>query len=207
MAARLLYALLGLQVLVGCATAGRSAPEVRGSIPLDVVYSTSGQPGLAPLNRSRTYVDGTPTYATDHGPALDKIYQNHQKMRDPCIFLVRGENVAEAIGATYDVLWGIRDRDAASALTRESAHDPVWLFFFLGTSGSAPPQWILESVGYEGRNVTVTYRHAPTGAVTRDLHQYLYWAQLEYAEPGLYTLTLQDSTKTEPTVQHVCSVE
>lgn len=106
--------------------------------------------------------------------------------------------IALCVGA--DATAAVRDSAKAFALPEmgipsvdvDSSHT-LWLAVYLGTEGTVPPAYRLESIEIRDRTIRVTYESDESGARSCDLHDYLLWAPLNRVESGLYTLELFDS--------------
>ena len=78
---------------------------------------------------------------------------------------------------------------------------------YLGSSGSQPPEWVLEAVQIKDKNIRIIYTHSKDKTRTADLRPYLYWAPLGVVRPGEYTLELYDADAKKTTVERKCRVE
>jgi hypothetical protein len=112
--------------------------------------------------------------------------------------------IALCVGA--DATAAVRDSAKAFALPEKGvpsvqidSNHTLWLAAYLGTDGSVPSAYRLESIEIRDKTIRVTYESDESGARSCDLHDYLLWAPLNRVESGRYTLELFDSTINEVT--------
>jgi hypothetical protein len=194
-------AVLGSGVLfatsaTGALTATAPAPpdEKVQIIALDSVHATSHQKPLKPVSRGfNLQGNGEKKYVESYGHFLEEIYKGYHTGASN-VFLVRGDHIAPAISATWEVCVCRRgaERPSAPYEKEKGEHKPLWLVAYLGTAGSEPPHWEVRSVERKGRTVRLAFAPSETGSETNDEHQYFYWAPLGELESGAYTLELYD---------------
>ncbi len=124
---------LGVAVFAFAVAASSAEDKVR-TIPLDLVYSTSTQKGLRAMSRSFTGKDGQKKFAEPYGYALEQIYLQTQGLGPSNVFLVRGQDIQQAVTATMLVLTGGRSADQPTG----EGPGKDWAVAYLGVSGSTP---------------------------------------------------------------------
>ena len=143
------------------------------AVPLQSVYSTSRQAGLQHVTRG----EEPKAKFSKNSPAVmgfgwAKDFQQ----------LCKGWLISPpAPGATLPLV-----RPAAPEAQ-------LWVGIYIGSSGSLPPQWLLDSVTLSRDNVwKVVYRHTPPGPMTHDKSTYEAWIPLgqSAAKPGRHRLQL-----------------
>jgi hypothetical protein len=145
--------------------AGKRPPR---KVPLETIYTTGGQKGLRAL---------PDPYSFPRGPSN--------------MFLVRGEDVDDAIAATTSIL--AAGEPVVSAVgTGGVRSNKIWLAAYFGTAGSGSP-WIVTSLEIQDRRICLHYRQLD--GTSNDLHQYLIWAPLGQLPAATYTLELVDDDR------------
>lgn len=166
----------------------KEATQVR-KIPLKSIYSTNGQEGPISVRGGR----GEP-----YDRFLAEMYRKTYGMGASNVFLVRADDLAAAIRATYFVFLGGRPVDRPTDPDDQLKHTKIWLAIYFGVTGSEPPGWLVKSVEQNGKTIRVTYvQQQPE---TKDLHQYFVWVPLGVLEGGTYALELFDGEKKEITL-------
>jgi hypothetical protein len=177
-----------LALLIGSAVLTNPVIEDVRKIPLESIYSTSGQQGMQYLTRRLDQ---------PYGPHLQEIYDKF-KCGASTLFLVRGKDIAAAARAARRVLAGYREVDRPVATEAQAEVAPLWLVVYLGpASGSTPPRWWIEGVEVKGQVVRLTFSNPKPLWSTGALHQHFLWVPLGTLKAGTYTLELFDADKKE----------
>src|SRR5262245_41394666 len=125
---RMIFALavssVGIAVIAGGEPPRKIAPES--------IYATTGQPNVKKL---MGVVD-----AAD----MKKVHES-RKDRAPAVFLVAGKDIAAAAKASIGLLAPRKD-DAPPQEVKLGKTDTLWVGAYLGSTGSNPPQFVVESV-------------------------------------------------------------
>jgi hypothetical protein len=176
-------------------------------IPLSSITSTSHQSGLqqpeqAHLGDSEATKAGKPSYY------LEQIYIKTSGVGASNVFLVDAPDFREAVSATSRVLIGASAADRPATLNEPNPpRGNYWLVAYLGVASSTPPQWLVDSATVESTKIRFAYHHRDSGAVTMDIHQYLYWVPLKTLPPGTYQLELFDTGTSAVTLSRRVVVE
>jgi hypothetical protein len=169
-------------------------PEDRGAVvkqvPLKSVYSTSYQEGLKRVDQGV----GDKAFPNE----MAELYQQAIQLGASNVFLARGEDVAAAVKATWEVFTGGIPADTPVSPDRPPKSGDMWLVAYLGVTGSDPTAFRVHSVEVSGTEIRLTYKHP--GSVTQDLHPYFYWVPLGKLAPGTYKLQLFDADQKEVTL-------
>jgi hypothetical protein len=107
----------------------------------------------------------------------------------PQIVLCVGDDVAAAVKAS--VLSFSTPEEAATTITGGTI-DTLWLAAYLGSDGSTPPAYRIETIEVNGRTIRVAYERDESPARSADLLAYLVWVPVGRLEAGVYTLELFD---------------
>ena len=142
-------------------------------IPLKSVVSTNGQDGV-------TQVQDGPYTEASKVPALCGLGW-----------------AKEFKDLTQDSIVPPPTKDKPFTLGRPADADAqLWAVLWLGSTGSNPPQILIDSVKAGDDGVfEVAYHRAPRGIMTKDLHPYVAWIPLGKLPAGKYTLRLMASGK------------
>jgi hypothetical protein len=161
---------------------------------LAAAYGTTGQRNL---KRATAGFNFTPTgkkkYTEPYGPFLALIRSEFRGGLSN-VFMVRAKDITEATRATCNVL-GSPAHELEGVDLRRSKAPTFWLVAYLGTSGSSPPEWTVESVIRRESAIRLSYVAAV--ADTDDIHHYFVWVPLGELKSGSYTLELFDTQKKE----------
>jgi hypothetical protein len=166
-----------------------SGAEEGRQIPLESIYSTTGQKGLKAL---KMRLD------EPQGQELQGIARGYRGGASD-VFLVRGKDIAAAVKAARQAFTAGQSADGPVIPDAASRAAPLWVVAYLGSAGSSPPAWLVHSVEVKGQMVRVTFRKPKRFGSTRDLHPYFLWVPLGKVEAGTYTLELFDADKEEVT--------
>jgi hypothetical protein len=148
------------------------------TIPLETGYTTSDQKALKHVRRQG-------------GDDLNEIFRKAQGMGASNVFLVRGEDIADAVFHTRSVFVGYR---SANVPVGPVETKQFWLVAYFGLAGSGEA-WVVKSIEQKGKTIRLTYEVGQTEA--GDTHQYFAWVPLGNLEPGRYTLELSDAQNNE----------
>jgi hypothetical protein len=191
-------------VLVGVAPVwvNSSGKEQKRVIPPDMIYSREGQKGMKQLDDGLMFLPhGIKKWNTPYGPDLSALLANINTGLANVI-LVRGKDVAEAVNAAREAL--TRGRGSGDVpFTPEwkgSEKAEHWLVFYLGTAGSVPPAWLVESVEFKDKTIRVNYLKPIRKVTSGDAHRYLFWVPLGQLPDGVYSLELFDTGMNELTL-------
>jgi hypothetical protein len=165
----------------------QAAEEAR-TIPLEAIYATNGQKGLKPVLR---------LFKEPYGHDLNELFRS-SAMGASNLFLVRGEDLAAAVKGTRLVFTGGLPAERVVEGPNVPKAAPLWAVAYLGTAGSNPPMWLVQSVVLKGPTVRVTFRkEKPLSGSTGDVHQYFVWIPLGQGTARTYTLELFDAEQQE----------
>lgn len=153
------------------------------TIPLQSVYSTSGQAGLHPP-ASLSALDWVDPMSGQAGLQYLKPGDKTKVRPNP-----PGKGPAiVGFGWAKDFQQLVKSRlisplAAGGDLALLRTGDPdgqLWVVVYIGSTGSQPPQWLLDSVTLSHDNVwKVVYHHAPLGTMTTlDIYPYVAWIPL-----------------------------
>ncbi len=163
-------------------------------IPLAAIYTTSGQEGTKPLNRSaHRRPDGSLEFVEPYGAALNQIYVELNSGLSN-VFLVRARDINEAVSATAcptDVV-----HSEPEDQVRPSA---IWLVAYFGTTGSPPGGWSVQSVVMKRKTIRVNFLER--ASKLKNLQPYFVWVPLDKLQPNsTYTLELFDVDRGDVTL-------
>jgi hypothetical protein len=168
-------------------------PEKK-TVPLDAIFS------VPKLEGSTSLRDKIPEF---HKQDLLDILSAAKPIGFSTAFLVRGENLKEAIRGTYrafNLSWDVDEIVPGSKQTDEGEKDgDVWVCAFLGSKPSAPRVFEVDRVEVEGKSVRVMFKR-PLGGLSNDCVPYLVWANLGRLSAGTYQVELIDATPKQPSV-------
>ena len=173
------------------------------SIPKDQIYTTSAEPGfkkrlVAVFRRDKVDREkGVYPYSYDL-----KVLEN-QGMGASNIFIVRGDEIKDAVSATRLVFAravGADEPRKLDANDQEITGKRYWLLVYLGMAGSDPPNWQFKSMSVSDRTIEFTYSKMMPRIRSTDVCQYFYWVPLPELRTGAYELRLFDSGKKRPSL-------
>lgn len=137
----------------------------------------------------------------DRGKAADHFDTYNAKVRSEVsdVFLVRGEAIDDAAGATGEAIEAGLPADRP--VPRRGAQGrPYWLVALLGRAGSSPPAWQVESARRTGKVVRLTVSMPPRKGSSQNLHLYVVWVPLGKLADGDYSLELHDKADEQPSL-------
>jgi hypothetical protein len=147
-------------------------------IPLESIFTTSKQEGLL------------------EAPDLEAFYMGSCILGASNIFLVRGNDIKEAMQATHQIFTGGGSASRVPAISRIRSHaKTVWLVGYFGVRGSTPKAWLVDSVELHDNKIRLNF--SEPGAQTQDTLDYAAWAPLGELRLGTYTLEMFDVGKKE----------
>jgi hypothetical protein len=183
-------------LLVAVGVTGVTGQQEPRQIPLASIYTTSVQKELKRLPGDIKVADP------------DRIID-----RKANVFLVAGGDIAAAVAAarprylTDPKNKNDKEDDMKIDVVR-GGQTPLWIVAYLGSTGSLPPQWMIESVVIKDKAIRVRYtRSNAKEPRSADLRPYLYWAPLGTLPAGEYTLELYDADAKKAAVERKCRVE
>jgi hypothetical protein len=149
-------------------------------IPLSEIYATSDQKGLR----------GSPYSARSWLHEFAGVGASN-------VFLVCGNDINGAVGATSLVIRGGRPADIPALPHDGTGANRYWLVAYLGVAGSDPPAWLVRSADVSGKTIRLRYHVPRRGASTSDCHPYFVWVPIGELQRGIYTLQLIDTDTNE----------
>jgi hypothetical protein len=171
------------------ARAGEEKPDEKmKTIPLNSVHSTSRQEGLKLMDQGH----GDEGFRNE----MRELYQQSIKMGASNVFLARGDDIAAAVKATWEVFTQGLPVDEPASLNRHSKSEQYWLVAYLGMSGSAPPAWLVKSVHVSGLDIRLSFGNP--GSTATDMHPYFVWVPVGKLKTGTYALHLLDAGEQHP---------
>jgi hypothetical protein len=180
--------------LVALSLTGATRQQESGQIPLASIYTTSLQKELKRLPGEIKVSDP------------DRIID-----RKADVFLVAGADIAAAVAASRPRYLtdpkNKNDKKDDTKIDVVVGKTPLWIVAYLGSTGSQPPQWIIESLEIKDKAIRVRYARSKANERTTDLRPYLYWAPVGMLRPGEYTLELYDADAKKAAVERKCRVE
>lgn len=164
--------------------------EAARRVPLDSVYSTTGQKELKRVTRrpDESYGNDLSLMLRDWGTGLSNA------------FLVLAQDLTGAIKATREAFSAAAPADIVVGRNKPLNASTLWLVAYLGTDGSTPPAWLIESVELDNKTIRVVYQSPRRTSSTNDSHQYFIWVPLDQRQPGTYTLELVDAETKQPSL-------
>lgn len=159
-------------------------------VPLGSIYSTSRQKGLKLIDQGV----GDKTFPNE----MRELYQQSIRMGASNVFLARGDDIAAAVKATWEVFTHGQPVSEAVSADRRSKSKQYWLVAYLGVSGSDPPAWLVKAVEVSGQNIQVAFTNPGSGA--KDEHPFFVWAPLGRLKDGAFTLEMFDEEKKQVTL-------
>ena len=170
------------------------------SIPKEQIYTTSSEDGfkkqLLALFRSK---DDTPVFPYSYD--LKVIMQDSHGMGASNIFLVRGDDITQAVAGTRSVFATAESADhppARDGRGRKVKSEKMWLVVYLGCRQSRPPVWQFESVKFHDQTIEFRYKSPEILGGSGDGIQYFYWVPMPALKKGTYELKLIDAGKGRP---------
>ena len=137
------------------------------------------------------------------GPAaMDDLQKVHgtAKDRKPAVFLVAAKDIGAAVKASRGLAVQRASGDPVPEV-KTDAKGTLWVGAYLGSSGSNPPQFLVESVEVTSKTIRVAYERVKSTEVTADLREYLLWAPLGELKAGDFTLELYEVTSKKVTLK------
>lgn len=172
------------------------------TIPKNEVFTTSVEQGfkdrLVPAFRSTK--DGDKP-AFPYSFDLKMINQDSQGMGASNIFIVRGDDVAQAVASTrlVFVTGGSADTPPENDISaKKIKSEKLWLVAYLGSAWSGPPKWRFKSANVNKQSIEFAYSTVMPAVMTGDGLQYFYWVPLPPLKKGTYELKLRDADKGRP---------
>jgi hypothetical protein len=170
------------------------------SIPKEEVYTTSAEEGFKKRLRAEFYSkDDKPVFPYSYD--LKMINQSSRGMGASNIFLVRAEEIAQAVNGTRLVFETGRSADeppGRDILQKKIKSDRIWLVVYLGAGWSTPSMFRFKSAAIQHQTVEFRYGAKNPMVVTSDTMQYFYWVPLPALKEGTYELKLIDTDKGRP---------
>jgi hypothetical protein len=162
---------------------GKPPKMTAQKIPLEQVYSTNGQEGLIPVRL------GT---KAPYDACLREMFRHSAGIGASNIFLVKGNDITEAITATATVIAGGNGAERpARGVPPHDEPTKCWLVAYLGMSESKPPAWAVVKVEKEGKTLRLYYYgRQPPGHAPEGKHHYFAWVPVGDLEAGRYDLEL-----------------
>jgi len=120
--------------------------DKKTAIPLDSIYATRANKQLRkiPIEFAKNQ-------------AFSELSSNQARAKED-VYLVGGETIGDAVNATHKVANQI---DGGFFEASKGGKDKAWMVALLGTSGSNPPEWTVESVERIGNKIKVRYKRQP----------------------------------------------
>lgn len=178
------------------------------SIPKSEIYTTSDEPGFKKKMVALFWPnkDGPDKAVHPYSYALQGL--QNAGMPGPNVFVVRGEEIKDAISATRLLRSGgsVDEPPKYDADDREIVSKRHWLVVYLGTFGSEPPRWEFKSMSVSDRMIEFAYSKTKSRYTTHDVWQYYYWVELPELRKGTYELRLFDSDKKRPSLIRVVEI-
>ncbi len=176
------------------------SPETVREIPLESIYSTSGQKNLKKADSGFVHrPDGSKQYAESYGVLLANFLAEFRGGPSN-VFLVRAKDIRQAIRGTFLAFIGSRSAEKPVGPEEDPPPPPsdIWMVAYLGTSGSHPLAWEVRAVEQKGARVRLSY--AKGQPETNDLHRYFVWVPLGKQQTAIYTLEFFDVEKKQVTL-------
>jgi hypothetical protein len=183
---------------------GNEKPEAKPdkvkqvSIPKDQIYTTSGEPGFKKQLVALFRRDKDGREKGEYPYSYDLKMIEKVGMGASNVFIVRGEEIKDAVSATrlvFDRGVGAEEPRKYDAEDQEIVSKRYWLVIYLGTFGSEPPVWQFKSMSISDRTIEFAYSKIKPRIHTHDVWRYFYWIQLGQLRAGTYELRLVDSDK------------
>jgi hypothetical protein len=147
-------------------------------IPLNLIYSSEPQKGVKPI---REHNKGCAN-------ELQELLGKGSSLGASNLFLTRGDDVAAAVLATWQVFTASVGVNHPVALDPKSKSGQYWLVVYFGRSGSTPPRWQVSSVDLKENTVRLVF--SEDHPESDDSNPYFVWVPLGKLAPGSYTLEL-----------------
>jgi len=155
---------------------GAFETDAKRVIPLNTVYVSFLQEGLKPVEEAAKNED-----------LLEAA--NCVREASPQIALCVGKDIAAAV----------QNSSASFAMPTElipavmaKPDETVWVAAYLGSDGSVPPAYRIQSVEVKNRTIRIAYERVESATRSSDLRAYMVWAPIGLLEGGVYTLQLAD---------------
>ena len=184
----LVVVLTGLAIILFEVTLGTAADEVK-KIPLGSVYSSTGQKDTKDGVELREVPDAFGNFS---GRSV--------------IFLVNGKDFLTAVKASRPFFEFRGDGKAQEPKAESKAGEQNWVGACMGSEGSSPPAFRVQSVEIGGKKIRVTYEDMKRDLSTADEHLYMLFAPLGKLPAGEYTLELYESTAKKVTADRKSKV-
>jgi hypothetical protein len=183
--------------IAGC-PGNQQGKDSERTIPLESTYATTGQKNVQTI---RSDLEAT------YGKDLDKIYEKVSDTSLSHIFIVRGEDLNQAIKATRRAFTSSQRGDRVIESDDNSAAAQCWVVAYLGSGSSTPPAWEVRWVKVKGQIVQLAVSEPKRKIASADWHTYLVWVPLGKLEPDTYSLELIDAEKMEVTLMRRVTVQ
>jgi hypothetical protein len=173
------------------------------SIPKNAIYTTSGEPGFKQQLVALFRRDKGGGLKGEHQFTDDLRSIENQGGGSSNVFIVRGEEIKDALSATRLVIGysaGADEPRKYDAKDQVIVSKRYWLVVYLGTFGSEPPAWEFNSLSVSGHTIEFTYSKSKSRIHSHDIWKYYYWAALPELTSGTYQLRLFDSGKNRPSL-------
>ena len=164
---------IGILLIIGLNAAGAELPATPSEIPLASIHATFNQTGLRP---------------GQNGP-MANVEQGFARQ------LVMGF----AWAADFDELTKTKflavptDDGVPEFAQPANGKTQLWAGVYFGSTGSSPPQFVIDAVKVLPGAFEVRYHKAPPGIMTRDLRPYAAWLPLGKLAAGGYTLRMVEA--------------
>ena len=164
---------IGIMLAVGLSASGAENPAIPSEIPLASIHATFNQAGLRP-GQNGPMANVEPGFARP---------------------LVMGF----AWAVDFDELTKTKflavpaDAGVPEFAQPANGQTQLWAGVYFGSTGSAPPQFLIDAVKVLPGAFEVRYHKAPPGIVTRDLRPYAAWLPLGKLAVGNYMLRMVEA--------------
>lgn len=145
-----------------CLPGNKEAKKVDAKkVPLDSIYSTSRQKGLKLIDQGQ----GDKAFPNE----MRELYRQSIRMGASNVFLARGDDIAGAVKATWEVFTAGQSVDEPVSSDKHSRSEQFWLVGYLGVSGSGGA-WLVKSAEVKGQDIRLNYVKGTSD--NTDLHPY-----------------------------------
>jgi hypothetical protein len=161
--------------------------EEAKKILLGSIYSTSRQKGLKLVDQGQ----GDQAFRLQ----IRELQQQAVKMGASNVFLVRGDDIAAAVKATWKVFAGGYPATEPVSFDQQHKSEKLWLVAYLGVAGSVPPAWLVHEAQVQNNALRLVFQRSMSE--TDDEHPYFVWVPIEPLKAQDYTVELFDKQRKE----------
>ena len=185
-----ILALLVTGAMLVAAHQSKFESEQGRRVPLNSVYATFTQEPLMAVED-----------AVDQVVVTSVLFGDRDG--EPKVALCLGADIASAVQSSANSFL-LPENQVPVAMP--DSKDALWVAAYLGTDGSLPAAYQIQSITIKDQTIRVTYRRDDSQGRSCDLRDYMIWAPLGRVEPGPYAMELFEATSERVTARRAWQI-